>query len=450
MTPSSVPPAPAGRIDADRAVTVGEDGVPGEQGRVKAGSSRPPLVRDPSHRVVAGVAAGVATHLRLPVWLVRVFFVALAFAGAAGLLAYALLWAFVPLGSPRPEQGAEKVTGGRRAGVSRTVVVSLGALAIGLLLLADPSQFALTGGWQLVLIAMGAALVWLRVDDEQRASLFATVEERPSGFSGVFQLAVGVLLVGGGALALLGGGGGWDQLAQVLTAAIVTVLGLALVAGPYVIRAYRDRDAERRERIRAQERAEIAARIHDSVLQTLTLVQRNADDPREVARLARAQERDLRTVLYGGPPAATGTLRASLQTIAAEVEDDHGVVVDVVCVGDNTIDERVASLLGAVKEALLNAARHSGTTAPISLYAEAGARDVVVFVRDRGTGFDLDAVPDDRLGVRESIIGRMQRAGGSAEVRSTPAGTEVRLTLPHPTTAAGAGAADVADEGGTS
>jgi signal transduction histidine kinase len=397
-----------------------------------ARSRRPPLVRDPDQRWVAGVAAGVAGHLGLPVWTVRVGFVALATLGGAGLFAYALLWAFVPLGGeagagPRGPSDAGPAS---RARGSRTVVVSLGALAIGLLLLADPNRLATSGGWQVVVIAVGAALVWLRVDDEQRASLVAGVERRPAGWAGALQVAVGVLLVGGGALALLGNGRSWDQLVSVLTAALVTVLGLALVLGPYVIRTYRDRDEERRERIRAQERAEMAARIHDSVLQTLTLVQRNADDPRAVARLARAQERDLRTLLYGGAPASSGTLRAALETTAAEVEDEHGVVVELVCVGDVDVDPRVSSLLGAAREALLNAARHSGTTSPISVYTEAAATEVVVFVRDRGTGFDPDTVPEDRLGVRESIVGRMQRAGGTADVRSSASGTEVRLALP--------------------
>ncbi len=205
--------------------------------------------------------------------------------------------------------------------------------------------------------------------------------------------------------------------------------------GPWGLRLWRDLDAERAARARESERADIAAHLHDSVLQTLALIQRRSDDPVQVARLARAQERDLRDWLYGSGPAGGGTLAAQVKGAAAEVEDRHGVSVDVVVVGDRAEDERTTALVAALREAMVNAVRH-GRDPPVQVYVESGPDGVEAFVRDRGPGFDPDAVPADRLGVRESIIARTERHGGTADVRSTPGdGTEVRLTMPPPETA---------------
>jgi signal transduction histidine kinase len=174
------------------------------------------------------------------------------------------------------------------------------------------------------------------------------------------------------------------------------------------------------------------------VLQTLALIQRRSDDPVQVARLARAQERDLRDWLYGSGPAGGGTLAAQVKGVAAEVEDRHGVSVDVVVVGDRAEDERTTALVAALREAMVNAVRHGSPegSPPVQVYVESGPDGIEAFVRDRGPGFDPDAVPADRLGVRESIIARTERHGGTADVRSTPGdGTEVRLTMPPPETA---------------
>jgi signal transduction histidine kinase len=176
----------------------------------------------------------------------------------------------------------------------------------------------------------------------------------------------------------------------------------------------------------------VAAHLHDSVLQTLALIQKNADDSRAVARLARAQERDLRSWLYGDSAATDTTVAGALRTAAAEVEDSHGVPVEVVTVGDTALVEQVRPLVLAAREAMVNAAKHSGAD-KVDVYAETTAGQVEVFVRDRGRGFDLDGVPEDRLGMRRSIIDRMQRHGGTAKVRSAPGeGTEVRLSMPLP------------------
>ena len=215
-----------------------------------------------------------------------------------------------------------------------------------------------------------------------------------------------------------------------LPIAVVSV-GLFIIAGPWALRTAQQLSDERRARIREQERAELAARLHDSVLQTLTLIQRNASDAPSVLRLARASERELRGWLSA--PSANGasaTLLAALRVAAGEVEDEHNVRVDVVAVGDVAWSERLEPLVQAAREAMVNAAKSSGA-AVVSVFLEAGASAVDVFVRDRGCGFDVDAVPSDRYGVRESIIGRMARFGGAASIKSVVGeGTEVHLSMP--------------------
>jgi signal transduction histidine kinase len=219
-------------------------------------------------------------------------------------------------------------------------------------------------------------------------------------------------------------------------AALVVAAGLVLVSSPWWVRMARDLTAERSARIREQERAEVAAHVHDSVLHTLTLIQRHVEDPREVTRLARAQERELRGWLYRPATDAAQDLGAALEAAAAEVEDAHGVAIEVVVVGDCPLDERLAALRDAAREALVNAAKYADG-APVSLYAEVEPEQVTVFVRDRGPGFDPDTVPDDRLGLRQSVRGRMDRNGGRAVVRSSPGdGTEIQLEMPRQTRSA--------------
>jgi signal transduction histidine kinase len=219
-------------------------------------------------------------------------------------------------------------------------------------------------------------------------------------------------------------------LRDVALTTVVVVVALGLILAPFLWRLGRNLAAERAERIRSQERAEVAAHLHDSVLQTLTLMQKRADDPREVAALARRQERELRDWLAGNDRRSSEkSFAGALRSAAEEVEDDHRVAVEVVVVGDTMLDERSEAVLGAAREALLNAAKHAAEPGPIRLYGEVDDASIEVFVRDRGAGFDPAAVAADRRGVRESIIGRMERAGGRAEVRSTGGGTEVGLSI---------------------
>ena len=192
------------------------------------------------------------------------------------------------------------------------------------------------------------------------------------------------------------------------------LIGLGLILAPWWLRLWRALSAERAERIRSQERAAVAAHLHDSVLQTLTLIQRRAGDPQAVAGLARSQERELRAWLQGKSHMdGELSLAGALEAAAAEVEDAHGATVEVVVVGDCPLDERTEAVVGAAREALVNAAKFAGST-PISLYAEVSGGRVQAFVRDRGPGFDPHAVPADRHGLRESILGRMERSGGHA------------------------------------
>jgi signal transduction histidine kinase len=222
---------------------------------------------------------------------------------------------------------------------------------------------------------------------------------------------------------------GWQPLWQGLIFGLVLLIGMGLVIGPWAAQTVIELRDERRERIRSQERAEIAAMVHDQVLHTLALIQRRADNPREVARLARGQERDLRNWLYKPSASAAERLGAAVEAAAAEVEDAYAVSVDAVVVGDCALDVPLNALVQASREAMVNAGKHAGV-ATLSLYAEVEPEQVSVFVRDRGRGFDPGQVDDDRHGVRGSILGRMERHGGKAEIRSSPgAGTEVRLTM---------------------
>ena len=386
------------------------------------------LYRSSDGRIVAGVAAGLAEHLGVEVLYVRLAFIALAAAGGAGILAYALFWVF----APQNPFGAET---GRDRGRNLTVLLALGALTLGTLLLLASLGVGLDPGVTvpLVTVGVGVVILWRQADDDARARWRqATGTHR---LSGAARAAGGVLLVLLGAGAILVGPASADGTPGGLLAAVVVAVGIVVVSSPWWVRMARDLAAERNARIREQERAEVAAHVHDSVLHTLTLIQRHVDDPRAVTRLARSQERELRGWLYrpapGGGDGGGGGLSSVLERAAAEVEDAHGVAIEVVVVGDCPLDDRLLALRDAAREALVNAAKYAPDAA-ISLYSEVEPEQVTVFVRDRGGGFDPDSVPADRLGLRESVVGRMSRHGGQAVVRSAPGeGTEVQLEMPR-------------------
>jgi len=404
-------------------------------------AERPPLRRDVEHGIVAGVCSGIATRLGIDPIILRVAVAAATLAGGTGLIAYLLAWALVP------EQDGRSPSWARLVGRRETWLTLSGGtlLLLSVLLLLREWGLWLSDAivWPVLLAGGGAALIW-----RQSAASPPTAEpapplpersrpDRPTDPLRALRLptpaagpaAIGAALVISAALVFL-----WlnDALAparDVILAVVVVVVALTLILAPWWLRLVRGLTAERAERIRSQERSELAAHLHDSVLQTLALVQKRADDPRAVANLARRQERELRVWLDGGRPEPGESLATSLEAAAAEVEETHGVPIDVVAVGDAPVDERGAALVAAAREALVNAAKFAGG-APVQLYAEVGEDRTEVFVRDRGPGFDPAAVPEDRRGLRESIVGRMDRHGGRAVVHSAPgAGTEVELVI---------------------
>jgi signal transduction histidine kinase len=382
----------------------------------------PRLYRRPDHGLVGGVASGIAEHLHVRTRVVRLAFMGFALAGGLGVALYGAYWVVLP-----------QAPGAGRGRLPR--VLEYAAVALAAVVAVSATVSRLPSG-QLFgpafAACIGGALIWRQASETERGrlgrmartSLSAAGTDRIGGA----RIAAGVVLVVAGAVFVLVRAD-VTAVRDGLLAVIVTVVGLALVTGPWWMRAMSALSDERAARIRSQERADIAAHLHDSVLQTLALIQRNAGSPREVARLARGQERELRSLLYG-TSAAAGDLGEALRAAAAEVEDSYGVTVDIVVVGDAPLDEALAAVTAATREALANAAKHSGVTS-VSLYAEVEDQAVSVFVRDRGTGFDPDTVAADRQGVRGSIIARMQRHGGSADVRSGDTGTEVRIEMPR-------------------
>ncbi|KJY42345.1 histidine kinase [Streptomyces sp. NRRL B-1568] len=401
------------------------------------------LYRSADGRMLGGVARGLAGHLGVPVSWVRLVFLALLMAQGMGALLYAVFWFVVPLGVggvEAPRATAEFTADGRRKVFARKPdrgqVFALVALIVSAAVFLDRLHLGRANAyiWPLLLIGAGVALVWRQADNARRAHWMEV--SRRKRVLPLARGAAGVLLVGVGATGIVVLQGSAEHLGTVLQASLAVLVGIALLAGPTVVRMTQDLSAERTMRIRAQERAEVAAHVHDSVLHTLTLIQRNAEDSREVARLARAQERELRAWLYN--PEGRGkeeaeepaTLAEAVKAAAAEVEDYHGVPIEVVVVGDCPLDERLSAQMQAAREAMVNAAKYGGQGGAVQVYAEVEGRTVFVSVRDRGPGFDVDAVPEDRMGVRESIIGRMQRNGGSARLRSAPdGGTEVELEM---------------------
>ncbi|MFI8424942.1 PspC domain-containing protein [Streptomyces sp. NPDC085479] len=399
------------------------------------------LYRSADGRWLGGVARGLAGHLGLPVAWVRAVFAVLVLTEGLGLLLYAVFWIVVPLGvGGRAEHRSvfEYAEDGRRRlrKPDRGQILALIALAIGAaIFIANLRIDGETGRyvWPTLLIGVGVVLVWRQADNARAETWKGRPVKHGRGFH-LLRGLVGVALVGTGLAVFVVVRGSVAQIGTALTASVAVLTGIALLAGPWLIRMSQDLTAERTLRIRAQERAEVAAHVHDSVLHTLTLIQRNADDAGEVRRLARAQERELRNWLY--KPEGTGkdeepeTLAEAVKRAAAEVEDKHGVPLEVVVVGDCPLDEKLTAQMQAAREAMVNAAKYGGEGGAVQVYAEVEGRTVFVSVRDRGPGFDLDEVPGDRMGVRESIIGRMQRNGGTARLRAVPGGgTEVELEM---------------------
>ena len=390
---------------------------------------------------IAGVCAGLSLHLGVPVRYVRAAMVVLALGGGAGALLYALLWATLP--GENGQAGADasvasrarlaarlsggkgaaerRADGGTAPGLSQTVIDG-GALLLAALFLAS-WRFGLLerigAVGVIVVVIAGAALAWSQMDN---------LVGPDRNLSAVVRVAGGVCLAVVGILVWVAADSTPYKLISGLITGGALVAGIGVVLTPLWLRTNRALADTRAAEIREAERADIAAHLHDSVLQTLTLIRKRADEPETVARLARSQERELRAWLYTDRPAPGTSVADAFTDLAGEIEDRYGVAVDAVCVGDRAPDLDTEVIVAAAREALSNAVRHGAP--PVSLYVETGEEGLEVFVRDHGPGFDLDAIAEDRHGVRESIIARMERHGGSARVRRMSTGTEVALTLP--------------------
>lgn len=356
---------------------------------------------------------------------VRVAFALLAVLGGAGIAAYGLLWVFMPVGNDAPALSPSE----RRRGIGLALLGMAGAMG---------SSWLYSGGLGIVIpivaVVIGAGLVWREFDAQGPRSLLewpahpsVLTWARVVGGISLVVLGLGVVVIARVDLA---------SLRSSLLAVVVTLVGVGLLSVPLWLRTMRALNEERAARVRTEAREEFASHLHDSVLQTLALIQQRPEQTQEVLRLARSQERELRTWLFGEVGGEHRSLAAALRTVCGEVEDHYGVDVEPVTVGDLTFGEvgpgpEMTALLGAAREALLNAAKHSGQTR-VDLYAEAEPGQVSVFVRDRGAGFDPAAVSGDRQGIAKSIRGRMERHGGTATVRSSVgSGTEVRLVMPR-------------------
>ncbi len=404
-------------------------------GRKNGAMDRPKAYRALRGRKIAGVAMGLAVHLRVDVKYVRLAFILATIIGSgAGLIAYLAFWALLPMD---PDEAAT-VDATLEPVADPGWLTLLGVVSLCGLLALVALGWTSVASWMVPLgIAVaGVALVWMRADEMQRARW----RDEAAGVArdaadDAATLGRWRVLVGGAAvvIAILGMGMssvGIKSMLQGLATSLLLVVGLTIVAFPWLHEQWKLLGARRVARIRADERAEMAARIHDSVLQTLTLVQKHADDPARIQQLARAEERELRDWLYGEERVAS-SFAAALQAAADDVEERHGVTMDVVVVGDTPTDSRIEALLAAAQEAMVNAAKHAGVTTT-RVYAEVNAEAISVFVRDRGQGFDPALIGSDRAGLRDSISGRMERVGGTANIRTQPGdGTEIALALPR-------------------
>ena len=391
---------------------------------------------------IAGVCAGLSLHLGIPVRYIRALMVVLALGGGAGALLYALLWATLPgengpsgeapvsvvsrarlaarLRSGRGTAGS-RADGGAPLGLSQTVLDG-GALLLAALFLAA-WRFGLLDRigavGVIVVVIAGAALAWSQMDN---------LVGPDRNLSAVLRVAGGVCLAVVGILVWVAADSTPYKLISGLLTGGALVVGIGVVLAPLWLRTNRALADTRAAEIREAERADIAAHLHDSVLQTLTLIRKRADEPETVARLARSQERELRAWLYTDRPEAGTSVADAVRDLVGEIEDRYGAEVELVVVGDRPPDRATEVVVAAAREALSNAVRHGAP--PVSVYAEIGPERLEVFVRDRGPGFDIDRIPPDRHGVRESIVSRMARHGGRAVVRRLEAGTEIHLDLP--------------------
>ncbi len=395
---------------------------------------------------MAGVASGLAAHLDWPVAVVRLAFVLLTLVHFLGVGIYALLWVVLPESRPpRPAPGLEaashqglRETRPRAWGREAAPALVLAVLAVGLIWLTNNLGWGLSSGilWPSLFAMAGVALVWRQADvsaEEDDLDPHVAGWLRPfvrtGGWLGITRVVVGACLVGLAVSLVAASQIGTDKLPAVLAMSALLILGVLIAAAPWIYRWRRSLTRAREEKLVVDARADMAAHLHDSVLQSLALIQRRAHDPKAVTTIARRQERELRAWLYGEEASAPESVRAALVADAADIEAERGTPIEVVAVGDAPLTEATQALVAAAREAMVNAAKHSGADS-IDVFLEADEGSLEVFVRDRGVGFTLADVDADRLGVRRSIIDRMERHQGRAQIRSAPGeGTEIRLQM---------------------
>ena len=377
---------------------------------------------------MGGVCSGLAVHLGAPVLLLR-FLIALLSVVGVGIVVYLWLWVTVPEDSPEVtgsgtlSPGLVRLSEERAAQVSRNRLIATGVaflVAAAVFVLLNASG---TIDWRdlgaIVSIVVGIALVW---SQSRQVRNWRSIGFIGAVLGGIGLLSLGVVMVASRdnpPIILLRGG--------LIGAALVAGILFALV--PMWLRTTKELSESEAQRVRESERADNAAHLHDSVLQTLTLIRASAEDPARVRAIALTEERELRAWLYTGHAQAADSLEAAVTEAVVGVESRYGVPVSAVVVGDMRPGPAELALVAALAEASQNAVRHGAP--PVSVYVEVRGRVVEAFVKDHGEGFDPGLIADDRHGVRDSIVGRMRRVGGEASIRSGARGTEISLRAPR-------------------
>lgn len=407
--------------------------------------ARMPLTRPKRGRWLTGVCKGIALHLGISVMWVRLAFIALTCLYGAGIIAYVFLWIFMPAGDPQAVASAEHIPveqaplarGNQpaQAGVEDTAV-SAESLSEAIQRAPKPALVALAG---FVLLTIGLLLVGTGADSQLIIPLLLGLAGIALAWMNLSPNGTQLLsMLGGIALIFIGWAiyvsnvtyVGWGTSPRrIMLSGFIMIACIVLAVMPWANAMLQRLSREQALKEREEERADMTAHLHDGVLQTLALIQLHFEDPSTVFTLARGQERELREWLYQERSTSDRSVSAGLKQIAAEVEDEHGKPIEVVTVGDAHPSAQTDALLDATRQALVNAVTHGSE--PVSLYCEATDTTVEVFVRDHGEGFDIDAIPPDRLGIRESIIGRIKRRGGTVEIVSRAGWvTEVRMHMP--------------------
>jgi signal transduction histidine kinase/phage shock protein PspC (stress-responsive transcriptional regulator) len=409
--------------------------------------NQPATTRPLSSAWVGGVCAGLADQLGWQPVLIRVIFVILGALGLIGVLIYLVLWLVMP--GQREQRDAPGLESHARTGlrprnegklspVDLGMAVALGLVGIGLLWLVQASGWGMSQDNLIagIFASAGLGMIWWQADRVSTREVGSGTGWRRlvapllAHWTTLVGILVGLVGLAASVAVLLISQPALTEVGRLMFVLGLSVVGLALAGLPWVLRVRRTLAQARQDAMLADARADMAAHLHDSVLQTLALIQRQASDPKKVTALARRQERELRQWLYGEAP-ASGSLVEALTEEMLDVESAHGVDVELVSVGDTELTPELTAIVRAAREAMVNAAKHSGCDR-IDLYAETDEDSVSVYIRDRGVGFDLADVEADRMGVRGSITERVKRSGGRAIIRTAPGeGTEVRLELPR-------------------